>query len=79
MREAHRSAGEAEAAWSRLQSRHAGVLAGLAPRIERVELGRRGIYYRLYAAPGAGGAAADAGAVCRAVRARGDDCIVARL
>lgn len=44
---AFRSRQEAEAAWNKLKSAHAGLLAGVAPRFETVDLGARGKWVRL--------------------------------
>lgn len=44
---AFRTRQEAEAAWNRLKSANAGLLAGVAPRFETVDLGARGKWVRL--------------------------------
>ena len=44
---AFRSRADAEAAWARLKSQNGGLLSGVAPRYETVDLGARGKWVRL--------------------------------
>lgn len=61
---AFRTRSEAEATWRKLQSANAGLLSGVAPRFETVDLGARGKWVRLMAGPLPTQAAA--ARVCRA-------------
>ena len=48
---AFRTRGEAEATWRKLQAANAGLLSGVAPRFETVDLGARGKWVRLMTGP----------------------------
>jgi hypothetical protein len=41
----------ARTGWSNFQSAYPGLLGDLSPRMERVDLGDKGTYYRVYAGP----------------------------
>ncbi len=64
----------AEGAWVRSVARVPDLLEGLQPDILQVDLGDRGIYYRLRAGPLP--ALQDADQLCTALKARGLDCLV---
>lgn len=64
----------AQATWTQIQRKHADVLAGLSPSFERVDLGDKGVYFRLQAGPLKDRAAAQA--VCQKLSAAGQGCIV---
>ncbi|PHR63028.1 MAG: hypothetical protein COA47_01670 [Robiginitomaculum sp.] len=67
----YRSAERAFAGWDELQ-RQASELHGLTPRIEQVNLGERGIFYRLKAGPLHSSGEVDA--KCQALKARNIGC-----
>lgn len=67
-----KSEAAASAEWAKLQKTHP-ELAALAMSVAKVEIPNKGTYYRIQAGP-----AADAAAVCGAVKARGQDCLVVR-
>jgi hypothetical protein len=71
---AFRSPADVEAAWASLQRDHPDLLADLTLSLREIDLGDRGVFYRLLAGP-----LADAGAarrLCAALQARGQDCLV---
>jgi hypothetical protein len=72
----YRSRGEAGAAWNQKQQEHGGLLRGLQPRVQEVQVPGKGRWYRLYAA-GLDRAGADR--VCAEIRARGTWCAVSAL
>ncbi len=57
-----------------LQRDHPDLLAELSATIKEVDLGRRGIFYRLYVGPFSGKQAAKT--LCAALKKRGNDCLV---
>lgn len=57
-----------------LQGRHPDILGGLAPDVQRADLGDRGIYYRVRVAQPS---RADAAGLCERLRAAGSDCLLA--
>ncbi|GFZ79041.1 hypothetical protein GCM10011497_03840 [Elstera cyanobacteriorum] len=67
-----KSEAAATAEWAKLQKTHP-ELAALSMSVAKVEIPNKGTYYRIQAGP-----AADAAAVCGAVKARGQDCLVVR-
>jgi SPOR domain len=71
-----RSEAAANAAWTDLQSSHSDLLGGEALNIEAADLGERGTFYRVRF--GAFDAKADATAVCKQLKAQGQDCLVKR-
>ena len=68
------SATAAEAEWRRLRRRHLDLLETLRLRVQRVDLGARGVFYRLQAGPLAG--AGRAGDLCEALTRRNVPCLV---
>jgi hypothetical protein len=73
---AARSEDAARAEWSRLSGKHKDVLGSLSPTVERADLGERGVFFRLKAGPLADRAQADA--VCAAMKAQDDACLVVK-
>ncbi len=71
-----RSEAAAKTAWTNLQSSHSDLLGGETLNIEAADLGDRGTFYRVRF--GAFDAKADAGAVCKELKAQGQDCLVKR-
>lgn len=71
---AFRKAKLADAAWRRLQKTHADILGGLSGHTERVELGKRGTYYRVQA--GFFETAAEARSACVKLKAKRQDCFI---
>lgn len=71
-----RSRAQARASYSTLQKRHAELLAAREPFILRVDLGERGVYYRLNVLGFAG--LADSKEFCEALKARNQDCLVVK-
>ncbi len=70
-----RTATQAQAAWRQIGRAHAAVLDGLPHRVERADLGRRGVFYRLRVGPFADRASARK--LCRDLTARRLDCWIA--
>ena len=73
---AYKSQADAEAAWTALHKKHAGLLAGLNPDIVQVDLGDKGTWYRLRVASFAGKDAAST--LCGKLKAEGGNCFVAK-
>lgn len=68
-----RSEEAAKAEWSRLQARYRAQLGGLSPSIQRVDLGARGIYWRVRGGP----VSADAGKkICETLSKSQQNCMV---
>ncbi len=63
----------ASAEWTRLQAKYRAQLGGLSPEIQQVDLGARGIYWRIR-----GGSVSDAQGkqICEALKAAGQSCLV---
>lgn len=70
-----RSEGEAAAEWRRLAGRHPEALGGLSMQVAKVDLGPKGIFYRVQ---GAGADEARAKSVCAQLRAQNVGCVVVR-
>lgn len=70
-----RSEGEAAAEWRRLAGRHPEALGGLSMHVAKVDLGAKGIFYRVQ---GAGADEARAKSVCAQLRAQNVGCVVVR-
>lgn len=70
-----RSEGEAAAEWRRLAGRHSDALGGLSMQVAKVDLGPKGIFYRVQ---GAGADEARAKSVCAQLRAQNVGCVVVR-
>lgn len=70
-----RSSADATKAWETIAGRHAELVGQRQPYIVEADLGARGIYYRLQLGPF--GSNNEANAFCRAMKARGQDCIIA--
>ncbi len=66
----------ARPAWARLQKAHPALLGDRELAIQRVDLGDRGIFYRIQA--GFFADRAGAGDLCNALKARGQDCLVVK-
>ena len=68
-----RDEGAARAAWMKIAAKHSGILAAHALDIEKVDLGSKGVWYRVRAA----GFASKAAAVkaCNRLKAAGQDCM----
>lgn len=62
--------------WNRIVGKNKDALAGLTPNVARVDLGEKGVFFRLRAGPLKDKAAADA--VCSALGAQNVGCIVVR-
>lgn len=69
---AYKSAEDADAAWRTYQSKHAGLLAGQTKDVKRVDLGGKGVWYRLRLGSFAGKDAAKA--LCDRLTAQGGAC-----
>ena len=69
-----RSRERALAAWTRLSSEEKDLLGSLAHRVVKVEIPKRGVFYRLRAGPLADKAAAKR--LCGQLKRRGRDCLV---
>ncbi|MBX3454328.1 SPOR domain-containing protein [Ferrovibrio sp.] len=65
---------QAQATWTQLQRKFPAELGGLSPSFERVDLGARGIYFRLQAGPLRDRAAAQA--LCEKLSAAKQGCLV---
>lgn len=66
---------DADGAWSRLNSRHSTIVQGYAQDVQAVDLGDRGIWYRLRV--GYFADSDDAGVLCGQLQDAGQDCLVA--
>jgi hypothetical protein len=73
---AQRSEADAQAAFRSLQAKYPSQLGGQQPLIKRVDLGAKGIYYRVMIGPY--GSSGDASSVCSSLKAAGGACIVQR-
>lgn len=73
---AYKSQAEAEAAWSTYRSRHAASLAGYSQDVKMVDLGKKGIWYRLRVGSFAQRSAA--AALCAKLTAEGGACFPAK-
>lgn len=71
-----RSEQGAMAEWNRIVGKNKDALAGLTPNVARVDLGDKGVFFRLRAGPLADRAAADA--LCGTLGAQNVGCIVVR-
>ncbi|MCP5368465.1 MAG: SPOR domain-containing protein [Hyphomicrobiales bacterium] len=71
-----RSADSAAREWARLQKKHADLLGGLTSMVEKADLGKKGVYYRLRA--GVLPQEAAAKDLCAALKLRKVGCIVVR-
>lgn len=70
-----RSASDATSAWNGIAGKHGELVGQRQPYIVEADLGERGIFYRLQMGPF--GSMDEAKALCRALKARGQDCIIA--
>jgi hypothetical protein len=70
-----RSEEQAQATWARMQKSNGDVLSSLTMRAVKVDLGDRGIYYRVQAGPLDEGGAQSA---CSKLKSRSVDCIVVK-
>ncbi|MFP5513025.1 MAG: SPOR domain-containing protein [Alphaproteobacteria bacterium] len=70
-----RSEGEAAAEWRRIAGRHPDALGGLSMQVAKVDLGDKGVFYRVQ---GAGADEARAKSVCAQLRAQNVGCVVVR-
>lgn len=68
-----RSQGEAVSEWRRYSETHADLLGGLNLRIQRIDLGERGIFFRVQ---GGDISRDEASRICSALEARGTDCLI---
>ena len=62
--------------WNRIVGKNKDALGGLTPNVARVDLGEKGVFFRLRAGPLADKAAADS--LCAALGAQNVGCIVVR-
>lgn len=70
-----RSASDATAAWDKTVAAHQELIGQRQPYIVEADLGERGIYYRLQIGPLH--SSNEARTLCNALKARGQDCIIA--
>ena len=73
---AYKSQGEADAAWKAYQGKHAALLSGFGPDIQKADLGDKGVWYRLRVGSFADKAAATA--LCDRLKADGGACFLAK-
>ena len=71
-----RTAESAKRDWDRLKQQHRDVLGSLSLNVERVDLGDRGIFFRIQAGPVADAAAAERD--CKELKRRGVGCVPVR-
>jgi hypothetical protein len=71
---AFRTQDAAEAAWRKSASEHPNLYRGAGKRIQRADLGAKGVFYRLRV--GGFSQKKEADAFCDALKAEGDNCIV---
>lgn len=72
----YKSEQEAADAWSAAKRTHATIFESLSPNVKKVDLGERGIWFRLRVAPFSDKSAADA--ACDRLKAEGGTCLLAR-
>ncbi|MBN9021037.1 MAG: SPOR domain-containing protein, partial [Rhizobiales bacterium] len=72
---AQRSEEAASSSYRDLQRRFPSILGAFQPQIVRVDLGEKGVYYRVRVGPFAGN---DATRLCNDLKAAGGDCLLAR-
>ena len=72
---AHRDEAISRAEWQKIQAAGAAALANIGNRIQRADLGTRGVYYRIQVGPFA--STAEAGQTCAQLKARSIDCFLA--
>lgn len=68
----YKSEAQAERGWSQLRRAYSEVLGDLSHTVVRVDLGSKGVFFRLIAGPFAGNS--DAGAACRTLKSRQQFC-----
>ncbi len=73
----YKSEANVDTGWKQLQSQLSGLIGDMTPVVKRVDLGSKGIFYRLHAAPVASKAAAVD--LCKKIKARGAYCKVEAL
>lgn len=73
---AFRDKSKADEEWKKLQKKFPAALSGLSSRVEKADLGAKGIWYRLHAGPVA---ESKARAVCAGMKADGAGCMVRKL
>lgn len=73
----YKSEANVDTGWNRLKGQLPGLIDGMNPVVKRVDLGSKGVFYRLHAAPVANQAAA--ADLCRKIKARGAYCKVEAL
>lgn len=73
---AFRKKGQAEASWTKLKNIHAEILGKLIPLTVKVDLGKKGVYFRLQA--GHFTMLETAQSTCEKLKARGQGCIITR-
>jgi len=73
---AYKSEAEALAAWKTYQNRHAGLLSGAGPNIQKADLGEKGTWFRLRV--GAFASKDAATALCDKLKAEGGACFPAK-
>ena len=71
-----RSEADAKRSWANLSKRHADLFGGLQSTVVRVDLGQKGVFYRLQAGPFADEAAARS--LCSRAKQRKLGCIVVK-
>ncbi len=71
---AFKSRDEAESSWQKISSKHKALLSGLSPKINRADLGKKGVFYRLQLVPFA--QANDARKLCDKLASRKQPCFV---
>jgi cell division protein FtsN len=72
---AYKSEGEAMSAWKTYQSKHATLLSGFGPDVQKADLGEKGTWYRLRIASFADKDAA--AALCDRLKAQNANCFLA--
>lgn len=73
----YKSEASVDTGWKRLKGQLPGLIDGMNPVVKRVDLGSKGVFYRLHAAPVTNQAAA--ADLCRQIKARGAYCKVEAL
>src|SRR5262249_18391204 len=71
---AQKSEDAAKASYHDLQVKFPSILGSLDPNIQRVDLGDKGVYFRVRVGPFA---SADAQKICGSLKAAGGDCLIA--
>jgi cell division protein FtsN len=72
----YKSQSDADSAWKTFQTKHAALLSGFGPNVQKADLGDKGVWYRLRVGSFADKSAA--AALCDRLKAEGAACFPAK-